>query len=108
VDLPVTIRQVTECIWLNLGWRLAVAPKVRQNRFKPCATAAFRWRRTPTRQAHRRLYSKKLSNLRAHVALHFAHYNFVRIHETLRCTPAMAAGLTDRLWGLEELIQSTA
>lgn len=49
-------------------------------------------------------FSKKLANLRAHVALHFAHYNFVRIHETLRCTPAMAAGLTDRLWDLKELL----
>jgi len=49
-------------------------------------------------------FSKKLSNLRAHVALHFAHYNFVRMHETLRCTPAMAARLTDHLWDLEELL----
>jgi epsilon-lactone hydrolase len=39
VDLPVTIRQVTNCMWLNLGWRLAVAPRVRKNRFKPYATA---------------------------------------------------------------------
>src|SRR5208283_137211 len=49
-------------------------------------------------------FSKKLENLKAQVALHFAHYNFVRIHETLRCTPAMAAGLTDRLWDLEDLL----
>lgn len=50
-------------------------------------------------------FSKKLSNLRAHVALHFAHYNFVRIHETLRCTPAMAAGLTNQLWDLRDLLE---
>ena len=49
-------------------------------------------------------FSKKLSNLKAALALHFAHYNFCRIHQTLRCTPAMAAGISDRLWGLEELI----
>jgi hypothetical protein len=49
-------------------------------------------------------FSKKLENLKAQVALHFAHYNFVRIHQTLRCTPAMAAGLTNRLWSLEELL----
>jgi len=49
-------------------------------------------------------FSKKLANLKAQVALHFAHYNFVRIHETLRVTPAMAAGITHRLWGLEDLI----
>ena len=49
-------------------------------------------------------FSKKLANLKAALALHFAHYNFVRIHRTLRVTPAMEAGVTDRLWELEELI----
>lgn len=38
-------------------------------------------------------FPKKLENLKAAVALHFAHYNFVRIHSTLRVTPAMAAGV---------------
>ncbi len=37
------------------------------------------------------------------VALHFMHYNFCRMHQTLRCTPAMAAGLADHKWSLEEL-----
>ena len=49
-------------------------------------------------------FSKKLSNLKAAVALHFAHYNFVRIHGTLRVAPAMAAGVTDHLWDMEELL----
>ena len=49
-------------------------------------------------------FSKKLANLKAQVALHFAHYNFVRIHQTLRVTPAMAAGITDHLWGIEDLV----
>ena len=49
-------------------------------------------------------YSKKLANLKAHIALHFAHYNFVRTHQTLRTTPAMASQLTDHLWSLEELL----
>ena len=49
-------------------------------------------------------FSKKLDNLKAHIALHFAHYNFVRVHQTLRVTPAMAANLTDHLWTLEELV----
>jgi IS1 family transposase len=49
-------------------------------------------------------FSKKLDNLKAHIALHFAHYNFVRVHQTLRVTPAMAANLTDRVWELEELL----
>jgi IS1 family transposase len=50
-------------------------------------------------------FSKKLANLKASVALHYAHYNFVRIHRTLRCTPAMAAGVTNRLWSLMDLLQ---
>jgi IS1 family transposase len=49
-------------------------------------------------------FSKKLDNLRAAVALHFGHYNFCRVHMTLRETPAMAAGLTDHAWSVEELI----
>lgn len=49
-------------------------------------------------------FSKKLENLKAACALHFAHYNFVRVHSSLRVTPAMAAGITNRVWELEELI----
>jgi len=48
-------------------------------------------------------YSKKLANLKAAVALHFAFYNFCRIHSTLRVTPAMEAGLTDHVWSVSEL-----
>ena len=40
------------------------------------------------------------------VALHFAYYNFCRIHKSLRVTPAMEAGLTDHVWELKELLQS--
>jgi IS1 family transposase len=43
-------------------------------------------------------FSKKVENLKHALALHYVHYNFVRIHKTLRCTPAMEAGITDRLW----------
>ena len=39
------------------------------------------------------------------MALHFAHYNFVRIHKTLRVTPAMAAGVTDELWSIPRLLE---
>ena len=49
-------------------------------------------------------YSKKLPNLKAALALHFAWYNFVRIHSSLRVTPAMAAGVTDHVWELAELV----
>lgn len=52
-------------------------------------------------------FSKKVDNLRAAVSLHFAHYNYVRVHKTLRITPAMAAGVSDRLWSLEELVEAT-
>jgi len=53
-------------------------------------------------------FSKKLENLKAAVSLHFAHYNFVRLHRSLRITPAMAAGVSDRLWTLEELVERTS
>jgi IS1 family transposase len=49
-------------------------------------------------------FSKKLENLKAACALHFAHYNFVRVHSSLRVTPAMAAGVTTEIWSLERLI----
>lgn len=45
-------------------------------------------------------FSKKLENLKAALALHFAWYNLARIHRTLRVTPAMAAGVTARVWEL--------
>jgi len=49
-------------------------------------------------------FSKKVENHAAAVALHFAYYNFVRIHQTLRMSPAMAAGVTDRLWEMSDLV----
>jgi IS1 family transposase len=49
-------------------------------------------------------FSKKVENLKAAVALHFAHYNFVRVHKTLRVTSAMEAGITDHVWNFQELL----
>ncbi|MDT7602049.1 MAG: hypothetical protein QOF61_46 [Acidobacteriota bacterium] len=49
-------------------------------------------------------FSKKWENLNAALALHFAYYNFCRIHKTLRCTPAMAAGVTKTVWELQDLL----
>jgi len=49
-------------------------------------------------------FSKKLENLEANVALYFMHYNFCRIHQTLRVTPAMEAGIADHVWSLQEII----
>jgi hypothetical protein len=50
-------------------------------------------------------FSKKIENLRAAVNLHFAHHNFVRLHRSLRVTPAMAAGIENRVWDLRELVE---
>jgi IS1 family transposase len=52
-------------------------------------------------------HSKKLENHGAAVALHFAHYNLVRVHQTLRCTPAMAAGVASTVWSMDELLDAT-
>ena len=66
--------------------------------------------KNPMRMAIRRFtrltnaFSKKLVNLKAACALHFAYYNFCRVHQTLRVTPAMEAGLTDHVWELKQLL----
>ena len=49
-------------------------------------------------------FSKKIENHAAAVALHYQFYNFARIHQTLRITPAMAAGIADHVWSLEEIV----
>lgn len=49
-------------------------------------------------------FSKKLENHRHMVAIYFAYYNFCRIHQTLRVTPAMEAGIADHVWSTEELV----
>jgi hypothetical protein len=50
-------------------------------------------------------FSKKVENHEAAVALHFMHYNFARVHQTLRVTPAMEAGIADHVWTLEEIVR---
>ena len=49
-------------------------------------------------------FSKKVENHAHAVALHFMYYNFVRVHQTLKVTPAMEAGLTDSLWDISDLV----
>jgi hypothetical protein len=49
-------------------------------------------------------FSKKAENHAHMVALHMMHYNFVRIHTTLRCTPAMAVGVTTKLWEVADVV----
>lgn len=52
-------------------------------------------------------FSKKFENHIHALALYFMHYNFVRMHKTLRMSPAMAAGVADRLWSIEDIIART-
>jgi hypothetical protein len=49
-------------------------------------------------------FSKKVENHDCAVALHAMYYNFVRIHQTLKVTPAMAAGVTSRLWEMNDIV----
>jgi hypothetical protein len=50
------------------------------------------------------VFSKKIENHAAAVALHFMYYNFCRIHQTLRVTPAMEAGITTRVWSIADVV----
>ena len=61
-----------------------------------------RQRERPTRLSNG--FSRKLRNHEASVALNYFAYNFVRIHRTLRTSPAMAAGVTDRLWDVSDIV----
>ena len=47
---------------------------------------------------------KKIENHMQAIALHYMHYNFCRIHKSLRCSPAMAAGVSKRLWSIEDIV----
>ncbi len=49
-------------------------------------------------------FSKKLENHAAMVSLYFMYYNFARVHQTLRVTPAMEAGIADHVWSIEEIV----
>ena len=53
-------------------------------------------------------FSKKRENFEAAVGLHFAYYNFVKRHNTLRCTPCMAAGVTSEFWTVGDLVEVAA
>ena len=49
-------------------------------------------------------FSKKVENHAYAVALYYMHYNFCRVHKTLRVTPAMEAGITDHVWTVEDML----
>lgn len=50
-------------------------------------------------------FSKKIENHKLSVALHFMYYNFVRVHQTLRVTPAMEAGVAGKIWEVEDMVK---
>lgn len=50
-------------------------------------------------------FSKKVENHAAAISLHFMNYNFVRIHGTLKSTPALRAGVTDRKWSVRDIVK---
>jgi IS1 family transposase len=78
------------------------------------STSLIEWQNLTMRMSMRMFtrltnaFSKKVEDLRAAVSLHFAHYNFVRVHRSLRVSPAMEAGVSDRLWSLDELVERTS
>jgi hypothetical protein len=51
-------------------------------------------------------FSKKIENFKAAVALHYGYYNFVKIHGTICCTPAMEAGVADSAWTVADLVRN--
>ncbi len=80
--------------------------------FKQMTTAHVERQNLTIRMHTRRLtrltnaFSKKWENLKAALALHFAFYNFCRIHSTIKCTPAMEAGVTKSVWSLKDLLKA--
>jgi len=85
-------------------------PRIGRPRRELISTSHVERQNLTIRMAMRRLtrltnaFSKKWENLKAGFALHFAWYNFVRVHSTIRVTPAMAAGITDHVWTIGELL----
>ena len=90
-----------------------VVPRAGMPDFERICTSHIERQNLTMRMQIRRLtrltnaFSKKWENLRAALALHFAYYNFCRVHSSLRVTPAMEAGITDHVWELRELLSVT-
>ena len=90
--------------------RVIISPLIGQPQKKHISTSYIERQNLTIRMQMRRFtrltnaYSKKLANLKAAVALHFFHYNFMRIHSSLRVTPAMEARITNRVWEWTDLL----
>ncbi|MCK4224546.1 MAG: IS1 family transposase [candidate division Zixibacteria bacterium] len=88
VPMPITGKPKLECISTSFVERQNLTMRMQMRRFTRLTNA----------------FSKKLKNLKCALALHFFHYNFMRIHQTLRITPAMASGITDHIWSWDDLL----
>ena len=72
-----------------------------------CVLLRLRWRVPSTLHFianHYNAFSQRPENHVHAIALHYMHYNFCRIHQTLRCTPAMEAGITKTPWGIKDIV----
>jgi IS1 family transposase len=93
--------------------RVIINPLIGQPSIKHISTSYIERQNLTMRMQMRRFtrltnaFSKKLRNLESAVALHFYHYNFMRIHSSLRVTPAMQANVTNRLWNWNDLLLGT-
>ncbi|MDP4200373.1 MAG: IS1 family transposase [Bacteroidota bacterium] len=85
-------------------------PKIGNPNYDEISTSLIERQNLTMRMSMRRFtrltngYSKKIENLEAAVALHYMFYNYIRVHQTLGTTPAVSAGLTDKVWSFEDLI----
>jgi hypothetical protein len=73
--------------------------------FSPIKSSFHEWEKNGEITRLTNAFSKKLNNFKAAVALHFAYYNFVKVHSSLRVTPAMALGVSSRLWTVSDLVK---
>ena len=93
--------------------RVIINPLIGQPSIKHISTSYIERQNLTMRMQMRRFtrltnaFSKKLRNLESAVALHFYHYNFMRIHSSLRVTPAMQANVTSTIWTWENLLLGT-
>jgi len=98
--------------WYGGGYVVGAVPHVKIGRpdFSRISTSHVERTNLSVRMHLRRFtrltnaFSKKLDNLKAAVTLYVAFYNFCRVHQTVKATPAMAAGLTDHVWSVSELL----
>jgi IS1 family transposase len=89
---------------------ISIVPMIGNPKFHHISTSYVERQNLTMRMQMRRFtrltlgYSKKLDNLKSAIALHFFWYDFIRVHQTLRVTPAMEAHVTNHVWNFEELL----